>query len=74
MAEACCGFCEALGYRSCDKCGAPVFWLVPDRSDELCGYCLVDLGVVLSGGAEFDAPICADGVPVIILREPQPAL
>ena len=25
MAKADCGFCEALGHRSCDYCGGPTF-------------------------------------------------
>lgn len=50
MAEADCAICEALGYRSCDRCGSPVF---PDKApqlddllgEELCPYCLTPSGV-----------------------------
>jgi formylmethanofuran dehydrogenase subunit E len=47
MAEADCPTCEAMGYRSCDKCGNPVFSLAVrgPLGEELCGYCLEDLGI-----------------------------
>jgi len=44
MAAACCFFCEASGFRSCDECGTPVF---PEQITgplgkvrDLCAYCL----------------------------------
>lgn len=47
MAKADCAFCEASGYRSCDKCGNVVFSLevLGANGEELCGYCLDDLGI-----------------------------
>lgn len=48
MAEPCCDFCAALGYRSCDACGGPTWesaygnsqnlW-VDSFGRELCTYC-----------------------------------
>lgn len=38
MAAADCPICAALGYRSCDKCGTPVFEPIPGGPD-ICGYC-----------------------------------
>lgn len=43
MAEADCGICLAMGFRSCDVCGNVVFPKNLEESPEgreLCGYCL----------------------------------
>lgn len=47
MAKADCAFCEASGYRSCDKCGNVVFSLevLGPKGEELCAYCLDELGI-----------------------------
>jgi hypothetical protein len=42
MAQADCTICEALGYRSCDKCANPVFEVAAGATVELCAYCLED--------------------------------
>lgn len=49
MAEADCAMCAAMGYRSCDKCGNPVYSLdvLGPHGEELCAYCLEDAGIVL---------------------------
>lgn len=39
MAEADCGMCALMGYRSCDRCGTPVFDPVPGAVEDVCGYC-----------------------------------
>ena len=47
MAAADCGMCEAMGYRSCDVCGNPVFpgnLKESTAGRELCGYCLPSVG------------------------------
>ena len=47
MAAADCAICEAEGYRSCDKCGNVVMSLdvLGPGGEELCAYCLEDLGI-----------------------------
>ena len=39
MAAADCPICEAMGYRSCDQCGTPIFKPSRMPGAELCGYC-----------------------------------
>ena len=57
MAEADCDLCAALGYRSCDRCGNPVFpealemCSVLGLSEELCGYCVSDVEASRSSDA-----------------------
>jgi hypothetical protein len=48
VAEADCGICEAMGYRSCDLCGGPAMTAALEHpyavelGVEYCGYCLMD--------------------------------
>lgn len=54
MAAADCPICEAMGYRSCDRCGTPIFDVAAlvEGEPELCGYCLHPTPAKPSSGSE----------------------